>query len=214
MRTARQAAQAFKDKTRNEVGMCLKEVQACYESGHAYPSAISQWDNAKTRHKNDRTPPIGAPVFWRGGKYGHVAIYVGNGKVRSTDAGGRGIMGTVSLDWFARAWGYTYVGWTGDLAGRKIEFTDTIDVYVSKLKPGVDDSDSVKQLRFRLIKRGFLTVEAPLSLDRPGNKYTPAVERAVKKWQTKKGYKPTGVLTNKQARAFFEPAKKVKVHPE
>jgi len=71
----------------------------------------------------------------------------------------------------------------------------------------------VKQLRYRLIRRGFLKVSRPLSKDRPGNKYTPAVEAAVKKWQRKHGHKQTGVLSNAQAKEFFAQNKKVKVHP-
>lgn len=87
-------------------------------------------------------------------------------------------------------------------------------VFVNKLKPGVDNSKSVMLLRRRLIKRGFLKVEKPLGEDRPGNKYTPSVEQAVSKWQRKHGHQPTGVLTNKQARAFWQSNDKIEVVPE
>jgi peptidoglycan hydrolase-like protein with peptidoglycan-binding domain len=86
-------------------------------------------------------------------------------------------------------------------------------VYVKKLRAGVDDSDSVKVLRRALIRRGFLDVSKPLSLDRPGNRYTPAVERAVKRWQKKHDHTVTGILTNHQAVEFFAPNKHVQVHP-
>lgn len=212
MRTAPEAAKVFKQKDRNEVGMCLKEVQLAYAGGNMYPSAINQWDNAKQKHRDDKTPPVGAPVFYQGGRYGHVAIYIGNGMVRSTDAGGRGVMGTKPLNWFQAGWGYKYLGWTGDIANRSIDFDTKKHVYVDRLKPGVDDSDSVMHLRRALIKRGFLAVQEPLSVKRPGNKYTPAVERAVAKWQTKHGYKPDGVMGAAQVREFFKNNDNVVVH--
>lgn len=204
MRTGKQAAKAFRAKQTNKVGMCLWECQEIYPTNHWYPSAWAQWQNANHKHTSKRNIPVGAPIYYKGGQYGHIVLYVGDGKVRSTDAGGRGKMATVPLEWFERNWGYTYAGWSEDLGGKMIDFDTDIKVYVNKLKPGVDDSDSVKQLRYRLIKRGFLKVEKPLSEDRPGNKYTPAVARAVKKWQKKKGYALTGVLNNKQAVEFFK----------
>lgn len=213
MKTGHEAARAFKLKQTNKVNMCLWECQEIYPTNHWYPSAIVQWKSAKKKHTSKKHIPIGAPVYYEGGQYGHVVLYVGDGKVRSTDAAGAGKMGTVPLEWFEKAWNYKFVGWSEDLGGKDIEFDKEISVYVKELKPGVDDSDSVKQLRYRLIRRGFLQVSKPLSLDRPGNKYTPAVEKAVKKWQKKKGFAETGVLSNNQARKFFEPNPKVKVIP-
>jgi len=211
MKTGKEAAKAFKEKKTNKVNMCLFECQEIYPTLHLYPSAWSQWNNAKKKHTSLKHIPIGAPIYLRGGNFGHVVLYVGNGHVRSTDAGGRGVMATVPLEWFEKAWGYIPVGWSEDLGGKDIDFDTEIKVYVKKLKPGVDDSDSVKQLRYRLIRRGFLQVSEPLSLDRPGNKYTLPVEKAVKKWQKKKGHPETGVLTNEQAVEFFWPNPKVKV---
>lgn len=213
MRSAKQAAEVYRKLERNRVGMCLWHVQEAFNAPHLYPSAIAQWNAAKTKHTG-RDIPYGAPVYFRGGRYGHIAIYVGNGKVRSSDAGGSGRMATVPLDWFQQHWGYPYIGWSEDIGGQRIDFDDKIEVHVSKLKPGVDDSDSVRELRYRLIKRDFLKVEKPLSLDKPGNKYTPAVKKAVAKWQRKKGYADTGVFNNRQAKEFFQNVKKVRVIPE
>lgn len=214
MRTGKQAAKAFKNQNTNRVGLCLWEVQAAFQAPHMYPSAWSQWQNARKKHTGRKDIPIGAPVYFQGGQHGHIAIYVGGGMVRSTDAGGAGRMATVPLDWFRSAWGYPYAGWSADLGGQNIDFDTTRQVHVKKLKPGVDNSDSVMLLRRRLIKRGFLKVDKPLSEDRPGNKYTAAVGQAVAKWQRKHGYQPTGVLTNKQARAFWQSNNKIEVVPE
>lgn len=213
MKTGREAAKAFKEKVSNKVGMCLWECQEIYPTNHWYPNAIGQWKNAQKKHLGTDIP-IGAPVYYGGSRNGHIAIYVGNGKVRSTDAGGSGKMATVPLNWFAKAWNLTYLGWSEDIGGKDVEFDNEIRVSVRRLKPGVDDSDSVKQLRYRLICRGFLKVSKPLSLNRPGNKYTPAVVEAVKRWQRKKNHVATGVLTNRQAKEFFAPNPKVKVIPE
>lgn len=211
MKTGIEAAKAFKRKVTNRVNMCLWECQEIYPTHHWYPSAISQWHNAKHKHTSKRNIPIGAPIYYRGGKHGHVVLYVGDGMVRSTDAGGRGRMATVPIEWFQKAWGYVYEGWSEDLGGKMIEFDKTKTVYVNRLRPGVDDSDSVKHLRRALIKRGFLKVKEPLSVDRPGNKYTPAVEKAVAKWQTKHGYKADGVMGPVQVKDFFKNNDHIKV---
>lgn len=214
MKSGRDAAKAFKQKQTNKVNMCLWECQEIYPTNHWYPSAIQQWYNAKHKHTSKRNIPIGAPIYYEGGQYGHVVLYVGDGMVRSTDAGGRGKMATVPLEWFQAAWGYKYVGWSEDLGGKMIDFETTKTVYMSRLKPGVDDSDSVKYLRRALIKRKFLKVAAPLGLDRPGNKYTNAVEVAVAKWQRKHGFPETGVFTLKQARQFWKNQTHIKIVPE
>ena len=214
MKTGKEAARAFKQKQSNKVGLCLWECQEIYPTNHWYPNAIGQWHNAKKKHTN-KNAPVGAPMYYKGGKHGHIVLYVGDGMVRSTDAGGPGKMGTVPIEWFKRAWGYEYLGWSEDLGGKDIEFDRTKHVYMKQLRRGVDDSNSVKLLRRALIKRGFLKVSAPLSADRPGDKYTEAVVKAVAKWEKKKGYaKQNGILSNEQAKDFFKNNKNVKVHPK
>jgi hypothetical protein len=68
------------------------------------------------KHPNDRNPPVGAPVFYMGGDYGHIAICTAPGRIRSTDCQGAGKVSEVNLDWPEKAWGYPYLGWTGDLS--------------------------------------------------------------------------------------------------
>lgn len=214
MKTGKEAARAFKQKQSNKVGLCLWECQEIYPTNHWYPNAIGQWHNAKKKHTN-KNAPVGAPMYYKGGKHGHIVLYVGDGMVRSTDAGGPGKMGTVPIEWFKRAWGYEYLGWSEDLGGKDIQFDRTKHVYVKQLRRGVDDSNSVKLLRRALIKRGFLKVSAPLSADRPGDKYTEAVVKAVAKWEKKKDYaKQNGILSNEQAEHFFRNNKHIKVHPK
>jgi cell wall-associated NlpC family hydrolase len=65
----------------------------------------------------DRQPPIGALVFWEtGGPYGHVAVYVGGGRIVSNDLHdqypGEGGVYLVDLAAVEAEWGATYLGWS------------------------------------------------------------------------------------------------------
>lgn len=101
----------------NTPGMCLQQVRTWWGVGSKYGSAISAWYGSPKKHRGDWHPPKGAPVYYYGGKYGHIAFSLGNGYVRSTDVAGSGRVGTVPLNWFKSRWGYTYLGWAGDLNG-------------------------------------------------------------------------------------------------
>jgi hypothetical protein len=74
------------------------------------------------RHPGDRNPPRGVPVAWSGGRngYGHRAVSLGNGMVRSTDAPTRGRVGTVHISWFEKNWGLKYLGWSSTITGEVI----------------------------------------------------------------------------------------------
>lgn len=99
-------------------GMCQKYVRdPCWEVPSLYGSAIEAWNGAKHKHPGDRTPPKGAPCYYRGGQYGHAVICVGNGNIRSTDCTYGGDISEVDIGWPERAWGYEYLGWTEDLNG-------------------------------------------------------------------------------------------------
>lgn len=73
----------------------------------------------KYRHPGDRRPPRGVPVSYGGGRKddGHRAVSLGNGMIRSTDAGGLGRVATVPLDWPERHWGLHYLGWSDSCDG-------------------------------------------------------------------------------------------------
>ncbi|WP_405065037.1 CHAP domain-containing protein [Kribbella sp. NBC_01510] len=84
-----------------------------------YISAAEQWRQmvaAGNAHVGDRRPPVGALVFWEtGGPYGHVAVYVGNGRIVSNDIGdrvpGEGGVYLVPLELIESRWSATYLGW-------------------------------------------------------------------------------------------------------
>lgn len=103
--------------TSNGVGMCLQWSRERAAIASRYPDAATAWRHAKRRHKGDKNPPRGAMVYWTGGSkgYGHIAVSLGGGKIRSSDAGGNGRPATVDVDWPTRTWGMPYAGWADNV---------------------------------------------------------------------------------------------------
>lgn len=114
-RTPAQAA-AWANKTaKGYAGLCLQFVRLAYGVGPKYASAIDAWNGAKKKHRSLANAPVGAPVFFSGSRYGHVAIYLGDGKIRTTNS----YTGRIHTDAIS-AWekvGYTTLGWAEDLNG-------------------------------------------------------------------------------------------------
>ena len=102
--------------TTYSVGMCQQYVRGpCWEVASLYGSAIEAWNGARFKHPGDRTPPKGAPCYYRGGSYGHAVISVGGGRIRSTDCKSATYVNDADLSWPESAWGYEYLGWTEDI---------------------------------------------------------------------------------------------------
>jgi hypothetical protein len=103
-------------------GQCLAWSRGQADIPARYPDAATAWAHATGKRPGDRTPPVGAAVYWTGGSngYGHVAISVGRGRVRSTDAPGPGQVDTVPVRWVAREWGLEYAGWSDSINGYRI----------------------------------------------------------------------------------------------
>jgi hypothetical protein len=100
------------------VGYCLKYVRAeAWRIGGLYASAIDAWHGAVHRHPGDRNPPLGAPMFYSGGQYGHVVFNskANTENMRGTDMPNNGAVSEGDLDWPVTHWGCTYLGWTEDL---------------------------------------------------------------------------------------------------
>lgn len=85
------------------------------------------------RHEGDRNPPAGMAVSYLGGSndHGHRAISLGkiDGRtmIRSTDANGRGHVGTVPLDWPEKEWGLRYAGWSETISGHEVPRDEKLD---------------------------------------------------------------------------------------
>jgi hypothetical protein len=109
-------------------GMCQKFVRdQCWRVGSLYGSAIEAWNGARFKHPGDRTPPAGAPVYYRGGNYGHAVIFCGpeHTGIRSTDCFSAYDVSDAQLSWPETAWGYEYLGWTEDINGVHVITGDT-----------------------------------------------------------------------------------------
>ncbi len=113
---AEQGARNAEADTHNDPGYCQQQTRIWSGIPALYGDAATAWRNTNDRHPGDKFPPRGAHVFWTGGShgYGHVGMSLGNQQVRSTDAGGSGIVATRHIDWFAANWGLPYGGWAWD----------------------------------------------------------------------------------------------------
>ena len=103
----------------NSPGYCLQQVREWAGIPARFPTAAIAWNYAE-RKQTSRTPRRGAFMFWTGGSkgYGHIALHLGNGLIRSTDAGGSGRVATRTLEWFETNWpSQNYVGWTDNVNG-------------------------------------------------------------------------------------------------
>lgn len=110
--------------------------------------AVDGWKHATKKHAGDRTPPRGVPVAWSGGSkgYGHRAVSLGNGKVRSTDAPSLAKVGTVDLNWFEKNWGLKYLGWSEDISGLLIPLPPKV-APPKKTSRGVYIDNAITELR-------------------------------------------------------------------
>lgn len=135
MRTAPEAIAAANAQRTNSPGMCQRNTWSLYQS-HAVgdvdhdgdADAVDGWrsEPASARHTG-RRPKIGAPCAWAGGSggFGHRAICVaykdGVPMIRSTDAGGRGVMATKPLSWFEENWHLRWLGSSDTISGQPIQ---------------------------------------------------------------------------------------------
>lgn len=117
VRNAEQTATSAEQSTSNSPGYCLQWSRERATIGALQPDAATAWKHAFNRHPGDRNPPRGAMVYWLGGShgYGHIAVSVGGGRVRSTDSGGTGVPATVELSWPEQHWGLPYAGWADNV---------------------------------------------------------------------------------------------------
>lgn len=185
-----------------EPGYCLRQVRIWWGVASKYGSAITAWKYATTKHAGDRNPPKGACVFWSGGPggYGHIAFSLGNGYIRSTDAGGRGRNATVPLSWVEKNWGLHYLGWTRDLNGVVLPVDGSaapapapapvkIPIIWSELSYGLRNG-SVWHLQSRMMELGY-----SIPSGRTGY-YGDQTKAAVAAFQRKQGWSGAGADGN------------------
>lgn len=110
-------------------GKCLNFVWWCIDgiTSAGYPDANTALADVNTLHAGDRDPPPGVPCYWTGSTYGHVALSLGGGNVRSTDYPSKGQVSTVSIDKLTSAWGRKYEGWAEDYNDTPIPGVEGVD---------------------------------------------------------------------------------------
>jgi hypothetical protein len=111
-----------KGKT-NVKGLCLKTCREAWGINAKYPSAIIAWNNTpkKYRHKGIKDIPIGAVLYYRGGKYGHIVIQSElKNKVWGTDLPVSNKIGLHHRNLPVNRWRYQYLGWASWLNGHEL----------------------------------------------------------------------------------------------
>ncbi|MFG3041860.1 peptidase M23 [Streptomyces sp. NPDC048330] len=95
--------------------LCLAFVARTYGwsySGVAYAVDHYREMPPDLKHDKDRNPPPGALMYWEtGNRAGHVAIYLGDGKIASNDINRPGYIDVVQATDIETKWGATYLGW-------------------------------------------------------------------------------------------------------
>lgn len=126
---AREMEQAHKANSTVPAGFCLKTCRIAWGLAPDEPSAIKEWNsiNPKNKRKNPNNAPVGAPHFWEGGKFGHVALQSRfKGYVWTTDVP-KGKIGLVHLSLIEEMWGYKYLGWSAELQNKVLPLnTETV----------------------------------------------------------------------------------------
>jgi len=90
-------------------GYCEKAVENAWGTTGIWPSAIAHWQgaiNAGKAHPGDKSPPLGAFVYWNTSQFGHVGIADGNGGFYSSSVNGA-IGHGGNLNYFVN-----YLGWS------------------------------------------------------------------------------------------------------
>jgi len=113
--TAKEAVARLKQWANQGMGgyadQCLRLADDAYGATARTTTALAQWSRAKNAgvaHPGDRDIPVGAQMFWStSSPAGHIATYVGSGKVVTNMPGG----GLEIIDWHEiNEWG-PYLGW-------------------------------------------------------------------------------------------------------
>lgn len=104
-------------------GYCLRTCRLAWGLGSDQASAIKEWNSIPDLYKrfDPMTAPVGAPHFWSGGKYGHVALQAEHeGFVWTTDLPVTNKVGLVDIELIQRKWGYKYLGWSLQFQNTKL----------------------------------------------------------------------------------------------
>lgn len=98
--------------SRDWTGLCLQFARTVWGVPAKYPSAIDHWAHVPARMRHQDEAPPGALLHWSVGKFGHVAVSLGNGFCVGTDLERRGKADAHVSAQVGKRWGAEYLGWT------------------------------------------------------------------------------------------------------
>lgn len=139
VRTPQEAIAWANKQERGYVGLCLQFVRHAYDVDEIIPTAAKAW--AASKHKTVTASwsgvPKGALLHFRvpGVPSGHVAIYLGDGLMR-TNLSHKGTINTVSVKWYLSFAKATMVGWTRDVNNVVVVPYPVVSRETYTVKPG------------------------------------------------------------------------------
>lgn len=103
-------------------GWCLRASRTAWGLPGGWNSANDWWAAvpAAHRHSWSTAPPLGAPVFFAGGNWGHIGLSDGRGGLWHTDGPTADRIGHTSINWPRDRWGFRNGGWASWLNGRAL----------------------------------------------------------------------------------------------
>lgn len=164
IRSRKQAIAAASSQTRNTPGTCQLNTRNWFNApaagdrdGDGDADAVDGWKSEPTsrRHPDDRNPPIGVPLAWKGGSkgFGHRAISDVNSIISTDMYNNRYRSGYTShvragsiseaIGIIERSMGVEYLGWSETITGLLIPDDTKVvmkpPVYIPKVNPTEGD---------------------------------------------------------------------------
>jgi len=174
-------------------GKCLQFVRTVWDVSAKYATAKAAWDHAGLRHPDLSNAPIGAPVFFSHPKVaaGHVALYLGNGKIRSTNSA-TGRVSTYPISTWT-GWGYSLLGWTEDLNGVELPI-DPVPSHAPQPSAAKEWRVGTSGTQVENLQRGLNAHFPAYSRLTTDGKFGPKTEAVVKEFQRRTGLTPDGIV--------------------
>lgn len=174
-------------------GLCLGFAHDAYDIPAKYGDAITAWTNAEHKHVTTdlASATTGAFLFMQGkDPHGHVCIYLGGGKVRTTDSSAGHPM-TYTLDQM-KSFGYKFLGWSEDVNGVRV--AGLAPKVVTKPAPKPTNTSASGDVDVRDLQRRLNLIFPAYSRLAVDGLYGPKTEAVVKEFQKRSGLTATGKI--------------------
>lgn len=202
-----------RNPTRDWEGLCLRFVRTCFGVAPRWPYATEAYRSTTKRMGTAGTPPAWVPIWWAGGRYGHVALSAGGGYCWSNDILRPGKIDKVTIPTITRGWGMAYQGWTEDIngvdvyvepvasfSGRRVHASAVLDA--SRRDPGAPQGVASHPHAVGIVERA-LVAEGLLDDRWIDGAWGSKTEHAWRRWQRRRGDdSPTGVPGRKGLEAL------------